>query len=96
MLSPKLYTQSHWTSGRGRTVAILIDKSSPKRITVAILVKLNGSKFTFLLLLRVSFAEGSKKSLREILPDDFFKRLQRKGWVDNNTMEIWYNKVNNL
>ena len=34
-----------------------------------------------------------EKSLDEILPDGIVGCVQRKGWMDNVTMNIWYNTV---
>ena len=47
----------------------------------------------YLLFLKVKLVGKIEKSLDEILPDGIVGYVQRKGWMDNVTMNVWYNKV---
>ena len=76
-----------------KTVAIMIGRSNPTRITVAVSVAMDGSKLPLFVIFRGKPGGRVEKSLQEIVPDGIVGCVQRKGWMDNTTMNIWYNKV---
>ena len=76
-----------------KTISINIDNSNTARITVAVSVAIDGSKFPLFVIFKGKPGGKIEKSLDVILPDGIVGCVQRKGWMENVTMDIWYNKV---
>ena len=60
---------------------------------VAVSVAMGGSKLPLFVIFKGKPDGKIEKSLDEILPDSIVGCVQRKGWMDSVTMNIWYNNV---
>ncbi len=57
------------------------------------MISMDGSKLP-LFMIFISMPGGSiKRSLPSILPDGVIGCVQAKAWMDNRTMNIWYNTI---
>ena len=54
---------------------------------------MDGSKLPLFVIFKGKSFGKIEKSLTEIFPDNNVGCVQRKGWMDSVTMNIWYNKV---
>ena len=78
---------------REKAVAILIGRSNPDRIAVAVSVAMDATKLPLFVIFKGKPIGRIEKSLPEIVPQGLVGCVQRKGWMLNNAMAIWFNKV---
>ena len=76
-----------------KTVSVMIGGSSSMRFTLAVTVAMDGTKLPLFVIFKGKQGGTVEKQLPSILPDGVFGCVQKKAWMDNNTMSIWYNKI---
>ena len=76
-----------------KTVSIMTGETSSTRFTLAVSVALDGSKLPLFATFEGVPGGRIDKSLADILLRGASGCVQRKGWMDNRTMAIWYYSV---
>jgi len=75
------------------TVCVRQGKRATSRLTACVSVAHDGTKLPLFLIFKGAENGPIAKSLPDILPDGVFGCTQRKGWMDNRVMGIWYETV---
>ena len=76
-----------------KTVSIMIGGTSSTRFTLAVSVATDGSKLPLFAIFKGVPSGRIDKSLADVLPSGLSGCVQRKGWMDNRTMAMWYDSV---
>ena len=76
-----------------KTVSIHIGGASSMRFTLAVSIAMDGTKLPLFVIFKGMPGGSVEKSLPSILPDGVIGCVQKKGWMDNRTMAIWYSNV---
>ena len=75
-----------------KAVAMNIGSASSMRFTLAVTVAMDGTKLPLFVIFKGTPGGSVEKQLPTILPEGIFGCVQKKGWMDNRTMRIWYDK----
>ena len=76
-----------------KTVSIMIGGTSSRRFTLAVTVAMDGTKLPLFVIFKGVPGGRVEKQLTAELPEGVVGCVQRKGWMDNRTMNIWYESV---
>lgn len=76
-----------------KPVAVNIGGATSSRFTLAVSFAMHGTKLPIFVLLKKQRGEKIEKSLYQIFPARTVACVQAKRWMDNYTMDMWYNKV---
>ena len=72
------------------TVSIMVGGSSSMRFTLAVTVAMDGTKLPLFVTLKSVPNGRVDKSLPDTIPNDVISYVQRKSWMYNRRMYIWY------
>ena len=76
-----------------KTIFIMVGGSSSMRFTLAVTIAMDGSKLLLFVIFKGTPVGSIARSLPSILSDGVIGFVQAKAWMDNRTMNIWYNTV---
>ena len=76
-----------------KTVSVMIESSSSLRFTLAISVAVDSSKLPLFAIFKGKPGGSIEKKLPQIIPAGIVSCVQAKGWMDDRTMSIWYERV---
>ena len=77
----------------GKRVSIMIGGTSSRRFTLGITLAMDGAKLPLFVILKGLPGGRIEKSLTSELPEGLVGCVQRKGWMDNRTIDLWYERV---
>ncbi len=75
-------------------MSVLIGSASSMRFTLAVSVAMDGSNLPLFFMFKGKPGGSVEKQLPYTIPQDIIGGLQAKGWMDDRTMSIWYERVN--
>ena len=76
-----------------KIVPVMIDGSSSMRFTLAVTVAMDGTKLPLFVIFKGKQGGTVEKQLSSILHAGVTVSVQKKAWMENNTIFIWYGKV---
>ena len=76
-----------------KTVPIMLGGASGMRFTLAVSVAMDGTKLPLFAIFKGVPGGSIDRQLPSILPTGVVGCVQAKAWMDDRTMEIWYNKI---
>lgn len=75
------------------TISIRSTGSNSKRLSVCVAVSSNGCKLPLFFIFKGQPNGRIEKALSDVLPPNTFGCCQSKGWMDQRSMKIWFEKV---
>ena len=79
-----------------KTVAATIGIASSARFTLAVTVSTDGMKLPLFVIFKDTPRVSIEKKLPAILSRGIVGCVQRKAWIDERSMNIWYSKIYRL
>ena len=76
-----------------KTISIRIGSSTSLRVTVCVSIAMDGTKLPLFLIFKGMPRKQIERSLEHILPVGMHGCAQRKAWMDDRGMQIWYEKI---
>ena len=76
-----------------KTVAVNIEGATSSRFTLGVSIAMDGTKLPLFAIFKGQRGGKLEKSFDQIILAGIIACVQAKGWMDNSTMGLWYNKV---
>ena len=76
-----------------KTVSVMIGSASSMRFTLAVSVAMDSSKLPFFVIFKGKPGGTIEKQLPQIISAGIVRCVQAKGWMDDRTTSIWYERV---
>ncbi len=76
-----------------KTVSIMIGGASSARFTLPVSVGIDGAYLPLFVIFKGKPEVTVEKQLPGTVPDGIVACVQRKAWMDDRTMRIWYDRV---
>ncbi len=76
-----------------KTVSIMIGGASSARFMFAVSVAMDRTKLPLFVILKGKPGGTVENQLSDTVPDGIVACVQRRAWMDDRTMRIWYDRV---